>query len=249
MQKNTVFSLLVSLIRSKTKYAKDLQKGMLIRDLMALDETLKAEDVARLVQLSLPWVSARKSLADAFFCGDALLRRAIGSGRIPTASAFYEFQRLEKDTQVRLLKSDLPELSSKICRQAKVLQDIPMSDAEFIMHLSERDSGENLDTESVPHLTLVSDVAAQKDKDSPIRRKPSLVSCNQHPVEHYQTREETLSLPLPKPRNRVLAEFDATVVQDFLRAHGRPAPEDRLELTRAFADLVKAIAAASRPAQ
>jgi len=43
--------------------------------------------------------------------------------------------------------------------------------------------------------------------------------------------------------------YEATVAQGFLRAHGYPAPDDRLELTRALADLVKAIAAASRPAQ
>jgi hypothetical protein len=219
MQNNTAFSLLFQLIRSKTKCTRDLQKGLLIRDLMTLDKSLTVEDVARRVRLSLPWVVIRKSLADAFVHGDPILREAIVSGRIPTASAFYEFQLLEDDTRARLLKSDLPELSSRVCRQAKTLQGSPMSDADFIKCLSERGSGEDWD--------------------------------QKHLVERFQTREETLALELPKRRNKVLVEFDAAVVQDFLKVFGRPVPvsDDRLEVTRSFVEVVKQIAAASRQGQ
>ena len=249
MQNNTAFSLLISLIRSKTKCTKDLQKGLMIRDLMALDKTLTVGDVARRVQLSLPWVVIRKSLADAYVCGDPLLREAIGSGRIPTASAFYEFQLLEDDTQARLLKSDLPELSSRICRQAKTLQGSPMSDADFIMCLSERGPGEDLTTKNVPYLASVSDVAI-KDKSAATGRKPSLASYNKHPVEHYQTHDETISLALPKKRrDEMLFGFDASVIQRFLRNSGQPVPNGCLEVTRVFVAVVKQIAAASRPAQ
>jgi len=64
-----------------------------------------------------------------------------------------------------------------------------------------------------------------------------------------QSREETLALELPKPRNRILVEFDATLVQAFLKASGRPTlvSNDRLELTRAFVEAVTQIA--SRHAQ
>lgn len=112
----------------------DLKIGAEIMRLNTQDH-LGLHEIANRMGKSVSWAATRKAFFEAAQGSDPLVRDAIASGRIASATALMELQVLDREVQDLLLRSDFPEVRASLCRAAKALQGD---------YLAERMSGEKL---------------------------------------------------------------------------------------------------------
>jgi len=266
----------------------DLEIGAAIVRLNIQDQ-MGIREIARMLGKSSSWVSTKKAFFEAAHHGDPLTRDAIASGRLPTSTALYELQVLDRKLQELLLQSDIPVLNAALCRAAKALQADylagRMKDQDLLEFLTGNvaalrksaagqssiteekiaETGKalldllgikssDLDGETIPEkLNMLYAVDPHTDARSRTRAMagmpkdsqpmaPDLLAEPAQP-QPVQTREETLSLVLPRARSRILVEFDADLIRALLEKTGHQnVPDDRLEMTKMFTAWVKAMA-------